>query len=63
MAKNKDLLLSLLSEGGQAQRLQNRLIEVEAKLADQEEVIKNHEAAAIENFRTNKALKAAAALE
>ena len=63
MAKNKGLLLTLLSEGGQAQRLQSRLSEVEAKLADREEVIRNLEAAAVESFKTNKALKAAAVLE
>ena len=39
-SKHKDLLLSLLSEGGQAQRLQNRLTEAEAELGRKDEVIK-----------------------
>ena len=61
--KNKNLLLSLLSEGGQAQRLQNRLSEAETKLGRRDGIIKDLELATIEARSTNKALRVAASLE
>ena len=62
-SKNKDLLLSLLSEGGQAQRLQNRLTEAETELGKKDEMIKDLELAGVEAHSMNKALRAAASLE
>ena len=56
-------MLSLLFEGGQAQRLQNRLTEAETELGRKDETIKGLELEAVEARSMNKALRAAASLE